>query len=79
MGNNINPTAGEGVLRPKNANCEGGVKPGIYTFCPHIIDSHGTQYTTGISKIYKENVPRCRSTPKSRFECRGSGPAFVEV
>ena len=53
MGSNINPTIGGGVLKPKNANCEGGVKPGIYIFCTHRIDSHGTQYMTGISEIYK--------------------------
>ena len=43
MGNNIRPTVDGGVLKPKNANCEGGIKPVTYIFCTHIIDLHETQ------------------------------------
>jgi len=79
MQSNTGPTAGGGVMKPKNANCEGGVELVIYIFCRHIIDSHGTQYTLGISKICKGTRPRCRSAQKNRFECRRSKPPFVGV
>jgi len=67
------------VLKSKNANCEGGVKHVIYIFYTHILDSHGTQQATGISEIYEGTWPRCRSTLKSRFWCRRSGPSLVGV
>jgi len=79
MGSKIDPTAWGGVMEPKNANCEGGLKRDIYTFCTHLIDSHGTQETPGIGNIRKGTRPRCRSTRKSRFECRSGGPPLVGV
>ena len=42
MENNIYPTVG-GVLEPKNANYEGGIKYIISILCTHIIGSSGTQ------------------------------------
>jgi len=79
MGSNIDPTAWGGVMKPKNANCERGLKGNIYIFCRHLKDLHGTQKTPGIRNICIGTQPRCRSTPKSRFECRRGGPPLEGV
>ena len=79
MGSNIDPTVWGGVMKAKNANCERGLKSNIYIFCTHLTDSHGTQETPGIMNICKGTRPRCRSTPKSRFECRSGGPPLEGV
>jgi len=58
MGSSIDPTVGGGVLKPKNANCEGGTKHVIHIFCTHIVDLHETQYPTGTNRMRKGGKSR---------------------
>ena len=51
MGNSIDPTIGEGVLKAKNANCERRVRHISYVFYRGIIDLPKTQLLAGISLV----------------------------
>ena len=48
MGGKTGPTFSGMTQKPKNANCEGGMKCGSCTLCTCKIDLQGTQYMAGI-------------------------------
>ena len=59
------PVIGEGMIEPKNANCERGIKQSNWRFCSHKLDSHEIELTAVGHKIVGETRPRCRSALKS--------------